>query len=350
MSDSTSQTPEVRRPRLPSGVKFLIFFTVFWTLIVGTFDVFIAYVVLKQHAASSFPSVTGMIVSSEITSNTDSDGDTTHRPVVTFTYDVNDVGYTETGHRFGGLGSSDYGYAQRIVDHYPPGRQVNVFYNPRDPSEAVLETGVGGTEHALLLFLTPFNCVMLLLWSYLGGAAVRRVTGAQAGGVPIITRPGRTIARLPRFAPGPSALVAALAVSFVSVFIIAFTSGFDPSLTMITTVWIVTGASAVIVYFWRLFVVNTGAKDLIINHESHTVSLPKTFGRSGDAWCPIDRITDLRVRTITRSENSNDTYSPTLHWRDSDGNEQQEQLAEWLDEDRAGQFIEWLRRTLHGSS
>ncbi len=324
-------------------------FTIVWTLIVGVFDGLIGFVLYKQFQAESYPIVRGEIVASSIKRSTDSEGDTTYRPIVEFRYNVDGTTYSETGHRYGSFSSSDRGYATRVVARYPTGSEVPVNYNPRKPNDAVLEVGVGNTEHALLLFFTPFNCVMFLLWINLGGIIRRRLTGADAVGVKITRRRYRTIVRMPRFAPLPTAVVAALGVSFASVFVVVFSSGLDPHPTVLKIVWALTGGAAVVAYFWRSFIVHTGAKDLVINHKAGTVTLPQTFGRTGDVWCSVDQVTRTRVKRVTHSGKSNETYAPMLHWRDADGQEHQEQLAEWMDENRAAQFIAWLDTSIVSS-
>jgi hypothetical protein len=53
-------------------------------------------------------------------------------------------------------------FAEKIVDRYPVGKKVTVFYSPDMPSLAVLETGVHGTEYFTTIVGLAF--ISLGLW------------------------------------------------------------------------------------------------------------------------------------------------------------------------------------------
>jgi hypothetical protein len=100
----------------------------------------------RQQADNSltWPSVIGSVVSSAVETrrSTDSDGhtSTSHYPRITYEYDVQGHRYRSDRFAFGGLVSSGgYAGAQAVVDRYVPGNQIRVYYNPQQPSEAVLE-------------------------------------------------------------------------------------------------------------------------------------------------------------------------------------------------------------------
>jgi len=67
-----------------------------------------------------------------------------------------------------GIGSQNRRYHQSIVDRYPVGREIEVYYSPNDPGMSVLEPGrtSGATG---MLFLT---CGFLVVGSLLVGAPV----------------------------------------------------------------------------------------------------------------------------------------------------------------------------------
>ncbi|MDY7109627.1 MAG: DUF3592 domain-containing protein [Planctomycetota bacterium] len=341
------------KTRKRSALGFLLFFALFWCGLTGVFDGFIAHTIYRQSRAESFPTTTGLVSGAEITSETSTDSDghssTTYRAEISFRYDVDGRTYASDTYRYGAMGSSDRSYAESVAQRYPVDSEVTVHYNPRDPSDAVLETGVGGMEMFLILFLTPFNLVGLWLLAMVGGSIRRRMTRPPAGGVPLVQRGGITHARLPRFSPLTTAGATALGLSFISIFIVGFGTGMDPPPWVIWTVWGVVLIPAIVVYFWRTFLVGSGAKDLVIDEDSRTLSLPQTFGRKVDIIVPFDAVTELDVEEIIHRSSKGGTsytYAPRLIRTDEEGATHREKLADWHDQQRADGFIAWLKDRL----
>jgi hypothetical protein len=331
------------------GAGFMLVFTLFWTGIVSVFDGFLIYGAVRQARAESYPTVEGEITRSEITTHRDSEGRTTFGADLAFTYRVDGVAHTSDTYRYGEMSSSDSSHAAGIVQAHPVGGRVRVFYNPHDPADAILNPGIAGQDLMLGLFLTPFNVVMLGLWSWLAGAVWRGITRPPAGGVPIVHRGGRIFVRLPRLTPVAAGAVAALGVSFVAIFTVAFGFGFDPPLPVVTGVWAVVLAAAIGVYFWRKFVVGSGAKDLVIDADAGMLSLPQTFGRTTDVAVPLEAVSGIDVERIKHCSNRGGTsysYAPRLSWQRDDGAAENDRLVEWWSETRAGAFVDWLREEL----
>jgi hypothetical protein len=117
--------------------------------------------------ARSWPTAPGVILSAHVEATQDSDGAPTRTEQIEFSYVVRgrqylgrhvtmDVDFRFT---FGESGTADV----RIM-RYSPGREVQVIYDPRNPSRACLEVGSQfGNVFALLLGLA----IMLASWSHL---------------------------------------------------------------------------------------------------------------------------------------------------------------------------------------
>lgn len=93
----------------------------------------------KMAAVSQWPSTLGTILMSTLESRRSSDnGGYTSYPVVQYSYRIGEQIYQgrkiAPGLEVGGTG------AGKVVARYPAGAQVMVFYNPQNPSDAVLET------------------------------------------------------------------------------------------------------------------------------------------------------------------------------------------------------------------
>ncbi len=90
----------------------------------------------KMNAVQSWASTMGTVMASYLERRSSSDGSTNY-PVVQYSYQVGGQAYQGAkiapGMEVGGTG------AGRVVEKYPEGAQVMVFYDPNNPSDAVLE-------------------------------------------------------------------------------------------------------------------------------------------------------------------------------------------------------------------
>lgn len=98
----------------------------------------------KAKASLNWPSTQGRVVESRVVESrsTDSDGDTstTYRPYIKYEYQV--VGTTFTSDKLAigpAVSTSNYRKSEEKVRRMPVGAAVTVFYNPDDPTDAVLE-------------------------------------------------------------------------------------------------------------------------------------------------------------------------------------------------------------------
>ena len=92
----------------------------------------------RMTAVSQWPSTMGTVHASFLERRSSSEGGYTNYPVVQYSYQVSGQAYQggkiAPGPEVGGTG------AGKVVQRYPSGAQVMVFYNPQNPSDAVLET------------------------------------------------------------------------------------------------------------------------------------------------------------------------------------------------------------------
>jgi hypothetical protein len=92
----------------------------------------------KMNAVQSWSTTMGTVTSSYLERRRSSNNrGSTDYPVVQYSYQVGGQAYQSTriapGMEVGGTG------AGRVVERYPAGAQVVVFYDPQNPSDAVLE-------------------------------------------------------------------------------------------------------------------------------------------------------------------------------------------------------------------
>jgi len=119
----------------------------------------------KMAVVSEWPSTMGTVNASYLERRFSSEGDSTNYPVVKYSYQIGGQRYQSTklapGPEVGGTG------AGKVVERYPAGAQVMVFYNPQNPSEAVLERKAPA-QWLMWLLLVIFDCalcgVVPILW------------------------------------------------------------------------------------------------------------------------------------------------------------------------------------------
>jgi hypothetical protein len=120
----------------------------------------------RMAVVSQWPSTMGTVTMSTIDRRSSDDGYTDY-PVVHYGYQVNGQSYQSAklapGPEVGGTG------ARKVVAKYPAGAQVMVFYNPQNPSDAVLERKAPA-QWLMWLLLVVFDCALcgaipLIWWS-----------------------------------------------------------------------------------------------------------------------------------------------------------------------------------------
>jgi hypothetical protein len=111
----------------------------------------------KMAAVSQWPSTMGTVLMSTLERRYSSDSGSVDYPVVQYSYQVSGQTYQSTklapGPEVGGTG------AGKVVARYPAGAQVMVFYNPQNPSEAVLERKAPA-QWVMWLILAIFDCTL----------------------------------------------------------------------------------------------------------------------------------------------------------------------------------------------
>jgi hypothetical protein len=99
--------------------------------------------VFQSLRCKSWPTTQGTIQSAEIGQHRGSKGGTSYSADVSYGYSVRQTHYTGTKIAFGMM-SASASYARGVLNRYPVGAKVPVYYSPNDPGTAVLEPGIHG--------------------------------------------------------------------------------------------------------------------------------------------------------------------------------------------------------------
>jgi uncharacterized protein DUF3592 len=116
----------------------------------------------SARASSTWPTVAGTVVSSEVTHSTDADGDDSYQPRVVYQYVVRNVSYENNTIKFGENSYSSQRQAEQIASGYPAGKEVIVHHHPEQPDQSVLEPGVSGGSYIVLGIGVLFVVIALI--------------------------------------------------------------------------------------------------------------------------------------------------------------------------------------------
>ncbi|MHB9082115.1 MAG: DUF3592 domain-containing protein [Pirellulaceae bacterium] len=255
-----------------TGVGCVLFIAVFWSGFTLAFDFFIARAIFQQIQALTYSTATGTITSSEVEANDDGEG-TTYRPIIKYTYVVDDKRYEGDRYRYGQVGTGDRS-AHRIVASYPVGMQVEVYHVPSDPVDAVLRVGLEGVDYFGLMFMLPFNLIMLMLWLAMLGGLRYRLFRLVAGGAKVIDEGCCLRVRLSPLRPTYIGAAVSGGLAFVLVFIVGFSLGFNPPVAAMIVAWgLILGGGGIAGHYVHRKLAR-GDSDLLIDEFRGSVVLP----------------------------------------------------------------------------
>jgi hypothetical protein len=134
---------------------FLIAWTVGWTIATASMDAKAARTLWVQSVAKTYPSATGTVVRNQLIPLTTSKGKR-HDVDVRCTFEVDGRRYETDRHRFADHKSV---LSKKWAAAHPVGSTVRVYYDPKDPARAALESGVRAGDVAFPLILIIFNLI-----------------------------------------------------------------------------------------------------------------------------------------------------------------------------------------------
>ncbi len=131
------------------------------------------WTIVKAKKSADWPSVKGTLISSSIRSNIKTASSDSYEAKILYSYTVN--GKTYTGKRvcYGDFGIRTRSRAEKIIAHYPEGKNVRVFYDPDDPKEGILEPGI--TRESFGFFGIGVICILGSLHIMLSSPRKRKI-------------------------------------------------------------------------------------------------------------------------------------------------------------------------------
>jgi len=134
----------------------------------------------RMAAGKNWPRAVGTIIASSATQSAVSrTGNDTATVEVRYRYRVGSKDYEGTRIRFGGQARMSALAADEIVARYPRGATIEVFHDPKSPSQAVLEPGNSGNVTALVALLVVFVAIGAVLTAHaIAGRVLYAANGA----------------------------------------------------------------------------------------------------------------------------------------------------------------------------
>ncbi|PTY02004.1 hypothetical protein DB346_10350 [Verrucomicrobia bacterium LW23] len=325
-----------------AGYLALSLFGLFWTSFVVVSDVVVVGKIYRQLRTYGFSPVPATVLSNEVGFKNTSDG-TSYFPKIRYAYTVNNQPFTGDVVRHTVVSTESKNARQRVHDFvkaYPRESTIIAFYDPANPADAVVMQGLTGSDLFILLFLMPFNMVMLafvwLAWSLLYKAR------QPLGGLPHHVGPHGFMVGVGRRGAFASGAVTLGLVSFLAIFGVGFSSGFDPSLNTMLGVWGVVLSLTLASAGYAVYLDYTGVYDLEADYLHQTLIIPATKQSPARRTFALHDPQSVILRTVHSYDSDNDkTTSYNVEFRMHEtaetvlvGNitmeETAEALARWL--------------------
>jgi hypothetical protein len=125
-------------------------------LVIGVIAlVFFGRNVMLGRKSQNWPNAPGTILQTgmETYQSTDEDGSTstTYDATIMYSYEVGDQSYQGNRRTFTNVRTGSRRRVEQILARYPQGGAVSVYYDPANPAESVLETGVNTFAYVVLV-------------------------------------------------------------------------------------------------------------------------------------------------------------------------------------------------------
>jgi len=268
----------------------------------------------------------------------------TYWPEIWYAFVLDDMRYTVAQFRHGFIETPSKRRAEQVVQVYRPGMLVPVFYNPTQPTEAVLSPGLSGQDYYWGLCLVPLNCFLGVFWWY-GWFLFREHRDHPIAGGITLRQEGTKI-----FAQWEAAWL--LNVVFVAAVVqgIIFVPNvgelewnIEPSASMMALgVSILAAIPAT--WLYRKWRDATGHYGLMLDMGNQHISLPSR-GTSDGAVVPFSKITSIEVETVVKTDSKGRKsyhFCPTVAWTNANGEGDSMKLVSWRDDEQANDFVAWL--------
>ena len=175
------------------GLGCFLFIVLFWNGIVGFFDYQLGAQYFDQlNARRNYTPVLGTVTDARVDEQHSDEG-TQYKPVIEYDYTHQGTTYSADRYSFYEFSTSSSRFAKDVVAQHPPGTTVQVWIDPNDPTESVLDISDDSFPYTVILFMIPFHCVGIgfLVW-FLGAVRDRNTPELELKARPLIASRSNT--------------------------------------------------------------------------------------------------------------------------------------------------------------
>ncbi len=259
------------------GRVIFVVFLIGWSTATIALDRHFGSAIVRQVQASGFPTVAADILESRIEQTGSGKKGASYKPVIRYRYTHAGQTHESDQWRYLSVPTNMKRDSTRVVARFPLGSRATAYVNPRDPTDAVLAPGIQGLDAFMILFMVPFNTVMIGGWvaaaGWFGGIGPSRPR--PNGNVRIWESGGVTVARLEcAWSPFYGAVAAVFIFSIPAALIVAFGFGFNGPPAAALTAIVLVILLAVVTYARGMGALTGGRYDLVLDDVRRTLVLP----------------------------------------------------------------------------
>ena len=146
------------------GLAIFWAFTLFWCAVSFGFTGILVDDIRGDINAESWPTVEGYIIDSGVYEEYDDEGSSTYCPWIEYGYTIENVTYTNDRISHAADGGSCNSWYNDWADDYPPGENITVYFNPEDPQDSQIETGMMTDPFLFCFVCFPLVGLVLLIF------------------------------------------------------------------------------------------------------------------------------------------------------------------------------------------
>jgi hypothetical protein len=161
LDDKHQATLQIKEGFPILGLVFMWGFTIVWCAASLFATVFIGSLVMSDLDTTDWTPVDGVVTNSSVSSRAGSEGGVVYCLNVDYEYTIDGTTYQGNKISYSSDGTCDSS-SKNSDEDYPEGKEITVYVNPSDHSEAVLETGLSGVDFVICL-ICVFPLVGLVL-------------------------------------------------------------------------------------------------------------------------------------------------------------------------------------------
>jgi hypothetical protein len=152
---------KTNRSKLKSVLRSVLGLILVGITIFGAYSIIRDYQLAKN--SEHWPTTIGKVLYHRINTSS-SRYSTYYSPIIKYSYSVEDKDYTSETIRYPGVNFKKYSQAADFVSQYPIGSQIEIYYDPTNPSLSCLEMSYLNDPGQERTYILSYGALILLLF------------------------------------------------------------------------------------------------------------------------------------------------------------------------------------------